>query len=269
LRTRARTSTADFTRDGLPDIIIATTDGAAEVIVNRRKSVNGAPTVNLGTDRTLEYADQLADDPPFIFAASSDPDLHGLVFEWREAAGTPLETFGSPFLEIRRRRPGTYTFIVTARDGRGGTASDSINLTITPTKEVVLWASNAPWEAIGNWTMVDDPTAAGASRACDPNAGAPKVHAPVPKPASRFALSFIADPTQTYKLWVRLKADGDRYFNDSVWVQFSGSTDAAGNPVYRIGSSSGLPINLDECANGGSPAGDGRTTGGAPSTGTA
>jgi hypothetical protein len=146
---------------------------------------------------------------------------------------------------------GTYTFIVTARDGRGGTASDSINLTITPTKEVVLWASNAPWEAIGNWTMVDDPTAAGASRAYDPNAGAPKVNAPVPQPASRFALSFIADPTQTCKLWVRLKADGDRYFNDSVWVQLSGSTDAAGNPVYRIGSSSGLPINLEECANGG------------------
>jgi hypothetical protein len=134
---------ADFTRDGLPDIIIATTDGAAEVIVNRRKSANGAPTVSLGADRTLEYAHQFADDPSAIFAASNDPDLHALVFEWRDANGMPLETFGSPFLEITGRHPGTYTFIVTARDGRGGTASDSINLTITPTREVVLWASNA------------------------------------------------------------------------------------------------------------------------------
>jgi FG-GAP-like repeat len=240
---------ADFTRDGLPDVIIATFDGAAEVIVNRRRHVNRPPTVSVGADRTFEYADQFAEDPPTVFAASSDPDLHALAFEWRDANGTVVDTFGTPFLEIEGRRPGTYTFTVTVRDGRGGSASDTVNVTIAPTKEVVVWASNSPWEAIGKWTMVEDSTAAGGSRAHDPNAGAPKVNAPLPQPSSRFSLVFIADPTQTYKLWVRLKADGNRFSNDSVWAQFSGSTDAAGNPVYRIGSSSGLPINLEECSN--------------------
>jgi len=31
-------------------------------------------------------------------------------------------------------------------------------------------------------------------------------------------------------------------------VQFSGSTDAAGNPAYRQGTTSGLAINLEECS---------------------
>ena len=30
-------------------------------------------------------------------------------------------------------------------------------------------------------------------------------------------------------------------------MQFSDSVDAAGNPIYRIGSSSGLMVNLEDC----------------------
>ena len=35
----------DFTRDGLPDVVVPTTNGAFDVIVNERNSVNHAPTV--------------------------------------------------------------------------------------------------------------------------------------------------------------------------------------------------------------------------------
>ena len=48
-------------------------------------------------------------------------------------------------------------------------------------------------------------------------------------------MPFVADPGQTYKLWIRLKADGNSWSNDSVWVQFSGAVDTAGNAVYRNG----------------------------------
>jgi len=62
-------------------------------------------------------------------------------------------------------------------------------------------------------------------------------------------VTFVADPSQVYKLWVRLKADGNSWSNDSVWLQFSGAADQGGTPQYQIGSTTGLAVNLEECAN--------------------
>ena len=66
--------------------------------------------------------------------------------------------------------------------------------------------------------------------------GAPKVNAPLADPSSRVIVRFYPEPTLTYKLWVRLKADGNNWANDSVWLQFSAATDASGTPKYRSGS---------------------------------
>ena len=41
--------------------------------------------------------------------------------------------------------------------------------------------------------------------------------------------------------------DGNSWANDSVWVQFSSSSNAARQPAYRIGTPSGLAVNLEEC----------------------
>ena len=51
-------------------------------------------------------------------------------------------------------------------------------------------------------------------------------------------MGFLADPTQEYKLWIRMKAAADHWANDSVFVQFTGAEDAAGNPVYELGTTS-------------------------------
>jgi hypothetical protein len=119
-------------------------------------------------------------------------------------------------------------------------------VTITPMKEIVLHAAH--WNTAGNWGPVEDTTAAAGARVYDKNLGAPKVTAPVAQPANRVSIGFIADPTQTYKLWIRLKADGNSWSNDSVWVQFSGAVDGAGAAAYRTGTTSGLAVNLEECA---------------------
>ena len=81
---------ADFTRDGLPDLVTAVTDGAVDVIVNERNSTNHAPTVDAGPDQTIEWADQLLDYSPEVLATGADPDLHRLSYEWRDEAGTVL-----------------------------------------------------------------------------------------------------------------------------------------------------------------------------------
>ena len=57
------------------------------------------------------------------------------------------------------------------------------------------------------------------------------------------------DPTLTYKLWLRLKAEANNWANDSVFVQFDVGVDASGTPVYQIGSTSALSVNLEECVN--------------------
>jgi hypothetical protein len=176
----------------------------------------------------------------------SDPDAHAVQYEWRNGAGTKLATTGC--LDLPPSVPGTYVYKVTALDLRGGSASDSVTITIIPTKEVVLYgAFNA--EPFGSaWTKVPDSSAAGQQRLYNPNAGAAKKTTASANPASFVTIPFVADPTQTYKLWIRLKADGNSSSNDSVWVQFSGSTTVGGAAAYRIGTTSGLEVNLEECS---------------------
>jgi hypothetical protein len=60
--------------------------------------------------------------------------------------------------------------------------------------------------------------------------GAPKVAAPRPFPDNVVIVLFVPDPTRVYKLWVRLEADGNSWASDSIWIQFSDSTDGGGKP---------------------------------------
>jgi hypothetical protein len=240
---------ADFTRDGLLDILYSTPEGEMVVIVNERNDRNRTPTVTAGPDRTLAYQDLTwvdGDRPCFIIpAVGEDPDLHRLWYEWRDGSGAVVS---------REREfslcavPGTYEYRVTVGDARGGAASDSVVLTIVPTKEIVLHVANRA-EFIGTWTAISDPSAASGVRAYNANLGAPKVTVPVPYPENYVGIPFVADPTQVYKLWVRLRADNNSWANDSVWVQFSGAADPAGTPKYTLGSTSGLAVSLEECVN--------------------
>jgi hypothetical protein len=47
---------------------------------------------------------------------------------------------------------------------------------------------------------------------------------------------------------VRSKADANYWGNDSVFVQFDSSVSSSGTPQFRIGSTDGTPVNLEECS---------------------
>ena len=111
---------------------------------------------------------------------------------------------------------------------------------------VVLYAAQAPVKA-GNWTGVQDSTAAGSYRLANSDLGAAKVVTAASAPSSYVELSFYANAGQPYHLWIRGKAQGDSPYNDSVHVQFSGSVNSSGSAVYRIGTSSSTEINLEDC----------------------
>ena len=82
----------------------------------------------------------------------------------------------------------------------------------------------------------------------EPDQGAAKVATPAADPHSYFELEFLAEANVPYHLWMRMKADNDSYQNDSVWVQFSDSVDAGGNPVWRIGSTDATGVVLEDCS---------------------
>ena len=238
---------AEFTSDGMPDILAAKASGGVWALANDRGDVNQPPAVDAGPDVSVEYSTTQGEGCSFRIGADAiDPDAHALTYEWRRD-GTLIGTDTTLWVCGREVQSGSYVYSVTVRDARGGITSDSMNVTILPTKEIVLWTSHNATSQ-GNWSVVADATAAGGATARDANLGAPKVTPSRANPTSYLALRFIADPTQTYKLWVRLKADGNSYANDSIWVQFTGATDVSGNPRYRFGSTDGLGVNLEECS---------------------
>jgi hypothetical protein len=227
----------DWNRDGLLDIV-----GGFEILLNERRAVNRAPVADAGPDRTYEFRDHLWDDEWCERTTPSfDPDAHLVLQEWRDDTGTRFTCIMPP------HAPGTYTFTLTARDDLGGSSTDTMRVTILPEPEIVLHAGHA-WDIHGTgWQRVNDPDAASQTRLYSPNLGAPKTPAPAASPASYVDFLFAADPTQTYKLWVRLKADGNSWGNDSVWLQFDGAVASDGG-TYALGTASGLPVNLEECS---------------------
>jgi endonuclease/exonuclease/phosphatase family metal-dependent hydrolase len=95
--------------------------------------------------------------------------------------------------------------------------------------------------------VVSDATAAAGVRIADPDVGSPKIYWALANPANYFEMTFYAQAGTAYRLWIRSKADGDAYANDSVHVQFSGSVESDGSPSYRIGTTSAAAIVLEDC----------------------
>jgi hypothetical protein len=113
--------------------------------------------------------------------------------------------------------------------------------------EIVLYAKNATRRS-GNWAQQSDTTAAYGWRYGSSDYGAPKLKSPLGAPADFVEWTFNAAGRTRYRLWLRLKAAGNLTQNDSVWVQFSDSTNASGAATYRIGSTSALGVVLEACS---------------------
>jgi hypothetical protein len=99
----------------------------------------------------------------------------------------------------------------------------------------------------GAWQRVSDSSAAGGVRVTHPNAGAAKISAASANPTNYFDVTFNATAGTAYRLWIRGKADGNSWANDSVFVQFAGSVNSSGAPIWRIGTTGATEINVEDC----------------------
>jgi hypothetical protein len=113
--------------------------------------------------------------------------------------------------------------------------------------EQVLHARDAV-KLAGAWRFAADTTASRGERLWHPDAGAAKVNTPSAAPQHYAEFTFQADAGRPYHVWVRLAAERNYWGNDSVWLQFSDSADASGRAIARIGSATGLDVNLEECS---------------------
>ena len=141
---------------------------------------------------------------------------------------------------------GDHELAVRAIDAAGNTATSAVvRVTVANAAagaaDIVLYAADATVVA-GNWIAQNDATAAGGRLMRNPNAGAAKRTTALAAPADYFELTFTARENVPYRLWMRGKADGDVYYNDSAFIQFSGATN------YAIGTTSAAEFNLEDCS---------------------
>jgi probable HAF family extracellular repeat protein len=117
--------------------------------------------------------------------------------------------------------------------------------TAQPTaRDIVIYPGSVPNHLIfGHWEKTIDPTSFGSAKLATPDEGFATTAAPLASPTHFFEMWFDPVPNTPYTLWLRLKAKNNDKFNDAVWVQFS-AAHVNGKPVYPIGSTSGLLVNL-------------------------
>ena len=112
----------------------------------------------------------------------------------------------------------------------------------------MLYASDVT-TSVGNWVRGNYATGAGGQAMQSNDAGWSNPNEALPAPADYFEARFTPVANKPYRVWMRLRANADSKFNDSIWLQFSGAVDANGAPLWRIGTASGMLVNLESCAN--------------------
>jgi hypothetical protein len=114
--------------------------------------------------------------------------------------------------------------------------------------DIVLYASDVPAANIvgSAWTRISRSDAANGTAISNPDRGAAKLSTPFAAPSSYVDVTFYAAAGVPYRLWMRARAENDAYYNDSLYLQFSGRVDAQGSAIDRIGTSSAASMVLEE-----------------------
>ena len=114
-------NTSDLNGDRRTDLIAS--PGA--FLLSRPPAPNRAPTVFAGADRTI-YEPGIHHN---LLGIASDPDRHWLTYRWSGDNASPFPS-DAPFARSFGLERGRYVFTVRVDDGHGGTASDSVRITV-------------------------------------------------------------------------------------------------------------------------------------------
>lgn len=239
------TATTPNHASGTVNVVVTNGDGQSGTLTNGYNFVdddpgNESPIVTASANPTSGAAPLAVS----FTASASDPDGSIVSYLWEFGDGqtsnlqSPMHTY---------QTPGTYPAKVTVTDNVGATASKTLNINVSgPTlSNIVLYASEAPVRT-GNWVVEADATAAGGFKIRYPDAGGPRLTVPLANPTHYFEMTFTVQAGIPYRLWFRGKADANSVNNDSAWVQFSNAVDSNGQPIFQIGTTAGVMINMEE-----------------------
>ena len=110
--------------------------------------------------------------------------------------------------------------------------------------EVVIYASDIPPSGRhGSWATASDPTSPNTVKLVTPDFGLSQLDAPLATPTDYIDVTFTANASTSYTLWLRLQATADSKWNDAVWVQYS-DAQSGGSSVFPLNTTSGLLVNL-------------------------
>jgi hypothetical protein len=148
---------------------------------------------------------------------------------------------------------GPYNGVKATQMTVDGSASSDADGSITTHRwswgdEIVVRAADTTASTIvgTKWARVSATGAAGGLALQNADKGGAKILAAAASPSSYVDVRFYAAAGVPYHLWFRMKAQGDAYTNDSMFVQFSGAVTAQGAAVNRIGTSAAAIVVLEE-----------------------
>lgn len=99
------------------------------------KCKNRPPVANAGPDQAVERTGNGCAAVTLDGSASSDPDNDPLNYEWKEGENVVGTT---AIVNLSAVPLGTHTYSLTVNDGKGGTASDDVAITVQDTQAPVL-----------------------------------------------------------------------------------------------------------------------------------
>jgi len=187
-----------------------------------------------------------------------------------DASNLGVEDTSAPYTvtwDTTKVANGPHTLAAIVRDAAGNTATATTTVTVAngspAASTIVLWTAHAAAADVhGNWQVLADTTAAGSAALSNPDAAAAKISPALASPVNYFEMPFQAVSGVPYHLWVRLRAQGNSFANDSVHLQFNDAVTSSGSAAMRIGTSASAEVVLQNGAAGAADHGWGWTDNG-------
>jgi hypothetical protein len=223
-------------------------------ILSAGGTLNRPPTIQLTAP--LPGTTLTAPATMTLTATASDPDGTVVRVEFFANGTVVGQDTSAPYSATWSNiQAGGYVLTARAIDSEGLTStcagvSFSVVAAAAGADEIVLYAAGLA-QVLGGWTAINDPTAAGGRRLQNADDGTPKLTTPLASPAEAFELTFSATAGRPYRLWLRGRAQNDKYVNDSVFVQFDASVTATGTATWRIGTTSATVVVLEDAGGAG------------------
>jgi len=157
----------DLDYDAADDVLVAGTLGRGAWTLSAVTTLNTPPVANAGADQTVECTSAGGASVTLNGSASFDPDGDPLTYTWRDALNNVIATGPTPVVTVPL---GVHTFTLTVDDGRGGTDSDTVVITVRdttpPTIGNVSASPNRLWPP--NHRMVPVAVSVSVTDVCDP-----------------------------------------------------------------------------------------------------